>query len=111
MNKSFYKNSTKTAIGGIIAALSIVLMLLTSAIPTLTYAIPAIAGLLLVVIVIEVNKKWAFGVYFVVGVLSMLLVADKEAAVMYVMFSATIRLLRLWLRKNSTKHCLGPLNL
>ena len=61
MNKSFYKNSTKTAIGGIIAALSIVLMLLTSAIPTLTYAIPAIAGLLLVVIVIEVNKKWAFG--------------------------------------------------
>ena len=86
MNKSFYKNSTKTAIGGIIAALSIVLMLLTSAIPTLTYAIPAIAGLLLVIIVIEVNKKWAFGVYFVVGVLSMLLVADKEAAVMYVMF-------------------------
>lgn len=67
MNKSFYKNSTKTAIGGIIAALSIVLMLLTSAIPTLTYAIPAIAGLLLVIIVIEVNKKWAFGVYFVVA--------------------------------------------
>ena len=86
MNKSSYKNSTKTAIGGIIAALSIVLMLLTSVIPTLTYAIPAIAGLLLVIIVIEVNKKWAFGVYFVVGVLSMLLVADKEAAVMYVMF-------------------------
>lgn len=86
MNKGTYKNSTKTAVGGIIAALSIVLMMLTSVIPTLTYALPAISGVLLIVVVIEVDKKWATGVYFVVGLLSMLLLADKEAAVMYVMF-------------------------
>lgn len=86
MKKNIYRNSTKTAVGGIIAALSVVLMMLTSVIPTLTYALPAISGVLLVVIVVEINKKWATGVYFVVGILSLLLLADKEAAVMYVMF-------------------------
>lgn len=86
MKKLKYNNSTKTAIGGIIAALSLVIMMLTSVIPTLTYAMPAMAGVLLILIVIEVDKKWALGVYVVVGILSMFLVADKEAAVMYVMF-------------------------
>lgn len=86
MKKLSYKNSTKTAIGGIIAALSIVTMMITAVIPTLTYTMPAIAGVLLILVVIEVDKKWATGVYVVVGVLSMFFVADKEAAVMYVMF-------------------------
>lgn len=81
-----YNNSTKTAIGGIIAALSLVIMMLTTVIPTLTYAMPAMAGVLLILIVIEVDKKWATGVYVVVSILSMFLIADKEAAVMYVMF-------------------------
>ena len=56
----------------------------------------------LVIIVIEVNKKLGFGVYFVVGVLSMLLVADKEAAVMYVMFfPATIPIIKAMVEKKA----------
>ncbi|MEG0546878.1 MAG: hypothetical protein RR552_06805 [Oscillospiraceae bacterium] len=86
MKKTAFRNSSKTAIGGIIAALSIVLMLLTSIIPTLTYALPAAAGILLIIVVIEIDKKWAAAVYFVVSLLSILLLADKEAAVMYAMF-------------------------
>lgn len=78
--------SSKTALGGIIAAVSVVLMFLTSIIPTLTYAIPAAAGLLLLIMVIEIDKKWATVVYLSVSILSVLLIADKEAAVMYVAF-------------------------
>lgn len=78
--------SARTAVGGIVSALSIVLMFLTSVIPSLTYALPAAAGILLTVIVIEIDKKWAFGVYAAVSLLSVLLIADKEAALMYIMF-------------------------
>lgn len=80
------KKSSKTAVGGVITALSIVLMFLTSVIPTLTYALPAAAGFLITLIVIEIDKKWALGVYVAVSLLSVLLIADKEAAVMYIMF-------------------------
>lgn len=86
MNNKKIKSSAKTAIGGVIAALSVVLMFLTSVIPSMTYALPAMAGILLIIIVIEIDKKWALGVYAVVSILSILLIADKEAAVMYIMF-------------------------
>ncbi len=84
--KQSTKKSSKTAIGGVVTALSIVLMFLTSVIPTLTYALPAAAGFLITLIVIEIDKKWALGVYAAVSLLSVLLIADKEAAVMYIMF-------------------------
>lgn len=80
------KKSSKTAVGGIVTALSIVLMFLTSIIPSMTYALPAAAGILLSLIVIEIDKRWALGVYAAVSLLSILLIADKEAAVMYIMF-------------------------
>lgn len=68
-----------------IAALSVVIMMLTI-IPVMTYTAPAFAGIMLMIVVIEINKKWAFGVYAAVGILSLLLATDKEAAVMYVAF-------------------------
>lgn len=75
--------SRKVAFGGIIAALSLVLMLLTGVLPFGTYALPAISGILLTAIVIEFGIPWAIGVYAGVSVLSFLLVSDKEAALYY----------------------------
>lgn len=86
MSNRTVRNSSKTALGGIVAALSVVMMFLTTVIPMLTYALPAAAGILLVVMVIDVDKKWAFGVYAAVSILSLLILPDKEAAVMYVFF-------------------------
>ncbi len=80
------RNSSKTALGGIIAALSVTTMFLTAVIPTLTYALPAAAGILLVIVVIDIDKKWAFGVYAAVSILSILVLPNKEAAMMYVFF-------------------------
>ena len=80
------RKSAKTALGGIIAALSVVLMLLSSVIPFMQYALPAIAGTLMIIMVIEVGKGWAFAAYSSVSFLSLILLADKEAAMMYVAF-------------------------
>lgn len=75
--------ASKVAFGGIIAALSLALMLLTGLIPVGTYALPCVAGMLLTVIVIEFGALWAIGVYAAVSALSLLFVADKEAALYY----------------------------
>lgn len=80
------KQSSKCAIGGIVAALSLVLMISVAIIPFMTYALPAAAGVLIIFIVVEIDKKWAFGVYATVAILGMLLVPEKEVAMMYLAF-------------------------
>ena len=80
------KQSSKCAIGGIVASLSLVLMISVAVIPFLTYALPALAGALIIFIVVEIDKKWAFGVYATVAILGMILVPEKEVAVMYLAF-------------------------
>ena len=80
------KNSSKTAMGGMISALSLVIMLLTAVIPYLEYALPAMSGILLVLVVIEINKKWALCTYGAVTILSFLILPNKEAAMMYFAF-------------------------
>lgn len=61
-------------------------MISVAIIPFLTYALPAAAGMLIIFMVIETDKKWAFGVYASVAILGILLVPDKEVAVMYLAF-------------------------
>ena len=66
------------------AALASAFMLL-SYFPYLTYAIPAIAGLFVMVIVIEINRKWAAGAYIASAVLVFFL-AEPESKLMYIGF-------------------------
>lgn len=80
------KQSSKCAIGGIVAALSLVLMISIAVVPFLTYALPAAAGALMVFAVIEIGKSWAFGIYATVAILGIFLVPEKEVAVMYLAF-------------------------
>ncbi len=80
------KQSSKCAVGGIVSALSLVLMISVAIIPFLTYALPAVASVLIAFVVAEIDKKWAFGVYCAVSVLAFLLVGDKEVAMMYIAF-------------------------
>ena len=80
------KTSMKVSLGGVVAALSLVLMLLTSVIPFGTYAFPAFAGILLVLLVINPGYRWAIAVYCITAILSFLLLADKEAALYYTAF-------------------------
>lgn len=96
------KTSFRVSLGGVVGALGLVLMLLTSIIPFGTYAFPAFAGIFLICIVIELGYGWAFLVYFVTAVMSMLLVADKEAALMYALFLGYYPIIKGLIEK--TKH-------
>ncbi|MBQ2677124.1 MAG: hypothetical protein IJN31_03440 [Peptococcaceae bacterium] len=91
------KNSTKVALGGIIAALSIVVMLMAY-FPYLTYALPAIAGCLLVIIVVEMGVKSAFAVFLAVGILSFF-ICEKEASVLYLLFFGYYPIIKSYLER------------
>ena len=78
------KQNTKITLSAMMAALASAFMLL-SYFPYLTYAIPAIAGLFIMVVVIEINRKWAFGAYIASAVLVFLL-AEPESKLMYIGF-------------------------
>lgn len=80
------KISLKVSLGGLIAALGLALMFMTTLIPVSTYAFPVFAGILLVVAVIELGYGFSLLIYVVTAVLSFLLVPDKEAALMYAVF-------------------------
>lgn len=80
------KKNSVTALGGMLAALSVVFMFMTGLIPFLTYAMPAVCGAILILLVIEADTKWALGVYAAVSILAVLIAPDKEAAMMYIAF-------------------------
>ena len=61
-------------------------MISVAIVPFMTYALPAVAGIFIVFIVVEIDKKWAFGVFSAVAILAFLLVPDKEVAMMYIAF-------------------------
>lgn len=93
------KATFKIALGGVIAALCVVLMFLTALVPVGNLALPCIAGLLLLMISYEVGLRWALLTYVAVAVLSVLFVADKEAAVIFTMFMGYYPILKEFLDK------------
>lgn len=92
------RESSKAALGGIIAALSVSMMLLTYLSPLLVYTAPVLAGLLLLIIVNEIGYRWAIGTYAAIGMLSVFMVADKEAAVFFVMLLGYYPILKAYVQ-------------
>lgn len=78
--------SAAVALSGVVTALVIVLMMCTGLMPMATYALPGLAGVLLIFVVVEMNKQWAFLVYAVSGLLSLLIVPDREAVMLFILF-------------------------
>ena len=78
------KNTKRIALCGMFGALSVTVMLLGSIIPFATYMCPAIAAFFILPIVYEYKEKTGFMLYLVVSILSFLLVAEKEFALMYI---------------------------
>lgn len=78
------KKTGKITLCAMMAALASVFML-TSYFLYLTYAIPAIAGLFIMVTVIEIDAKWATLAYVASAVI-VALIAEPEAKMLYVLF-------------------------
>ena len=67
-------------------ALSIVFMFLTGVFPYATYALPALAGMTLIVLVVETNKKWALVAYVAISLISLLVAPDRTAVLLFIAF-------------------------
>ena len=78
--------SVGIAFCGIITALSTVLMMCTGLLPVATYALPALSGVLMILVVVELGRQWAFPVFVATALLSSFLAADKEAVLLFIVF-------------------------
>ena len=93
------KKSAQIALGGLFSALCVVLMFMTGLFPFATYALPALAGGMLVAVVVEMGAKTALTVYASAALLSLFIVADKEAALMFAFFFGYYPILKEKLEK------------
>lgn len=80
------KNTFKITYSAIIVALCEVFLISTGLFPFATYALPAIAGMLLSGVMVEFGGKTAYLSYLAASVLALLIAPDKEAAVMFLVF-------------------------
>lgn len=72
------------ALGGVLAALAIVIMTLGGLIPIATYICPMLCSLLLLAVKLSCGDRIGWAWYGAVSVLSLLLSPDKEAAAVFV---------------------------
>lgn len=86
-----------------VTAVSTVLMLITGIIPYGTYALPSLAGILFISVVIELGPGWSWSVYIAVSVLSALIAADKEAVLFFILFFGCYPILKAQIEKRTKK--------
>ena len=78
------RNQSKNmAMGGVFAALAVVIMNLGGLIPVATYTTPVLCMVLLKVVLLYCGRRIAWGWYGAVSLLSMLMSPDKEAAAVF----------------------------
>ena len=91
------RNGAKSvALGGILAALAVVIMCLGGIIPIATYIGPMLCALLLAVVLRLCGKRIAWTWYVAVSILSLLLGPDKEAATVF-LFLGYYPIVKVWM--------------
>ena len=91
--------SYRVALGGIVSALCLVTMFLAGVLPALYLVLPMTAGVLMMIIAEEVSKSWALLTYIAVGMLSMLITFDKEAALIFILLFGHYPIIRMYIQK------------
>ena len=78
------RNSAKSvALGGVMAALAVVIMCMGGIIPVATYVCPMLCAMLLAVVLRLTGRRIAWAWYAAVAVLSLLLGPDKQRPRVY----------------------------
>lgn len=84
MNQSKKTPASRIALGGVMAALAVVIMSLGGLIPVATYCSPMLCMILLQLVFLSCGRRIAWAWYGAVAILSVLLSPDKEAAGVFV---------------------------
>lgn len=84
MNQRRSTPASRMALGGVLAALAVVIMSLGGLIPIATYVSPMLCAILLQAVLMSCGKRVAWAWYGAVALLGALLSPDKEAAAVFV---------------------------
>lgn len=91
------KNTKNITFSAIMSALAAVIMLMAY-FPYFTYAVPALAGLCVMVVLIEYGIKWSVLTYFCSAILNFL-VAETESKIIYIAFFGFYPILKCIIEK------------
>lgn len=91
------------AVGGLASALSMVILFLTGIVPASEIALPAIAGILLIPVVIEAGPRWALLIFVSVSLLAFFFCPNKSAALFYIVFFGHYPIVKRYIEMLPTK--------
>lgn len=97
------KRSQIVALGGILSALALVILLAGGVIPVGTFAAPIFAGICLLPVAIDIGVKWALVCYLAVSILSFFLVPDLELVLFFIVLCGWYPFLQPYLFKFKSK--------
>ena len=89
----------KLAFSGVFTALCLVFLYVGSLFQTLDLSSAAIASIVILFALTEFGKSWAFGIFLASGAMSLLLLPNKSAAVIYVAFVGYYPILKVYLNR------------
>ena len=89
MNQKRNTPASRMALGGVLAALAVVLMSLGGLIPIFTYVSPMMGAVILQIVLLNCGVQVAWAWYGAVALLGVLLSPDKEAAAVFVFWDIT----------------------
>ncbi|MDR0983509.1 MAG: hypothetical protein LBL93_00665 [Ruminococcus sp.] len=93
------KFSYKIAFCGVMSSMCLVLMFLAGAIPLAYILLSALPGMLVMLITFEVGLIWGVLTYLAVGILSLFITFDKEAALFFIGFFGVYPLFKFYFDK------------
>ena len=93
------KSTFKLTFSALLSALSVILIWLSSFFPTLSLSIVAIAGIMLISVLLECGYKFAFLSFFVTSSLSLILAPDKVNVFVYIVLLGSYPLVKSFLEK------------
>lgn len=94
-------SSKNISLGGILSSLTLILLYLTSILPTSRLFLLFVCSLFTAVIVIETGTKNGWLFYLVTSMAGFLLIPDKAIAVLYIFLFGIYGLLKAYVEKNS----------
>lgn len=94
--------SYRVALGGIVSALCLTAMFFAGIMPMLYLLLPMIAGVLMMIIAVEVSTGWAWLTYIAVGLLSLFITFDKEASLIFIMLFGHYPILKFYIDRIKT---------
>jgi hypothetical protein len=77
------KQTRRLAVSGMMVALATAVLLMGGVIPAATFVSPALAGIIMIPVLVEGGRRMALGAWLAVSALGLMLCADKEAALLF----------------------------